>query len=687
MDAGRWLCILLALCIISIFALKAHAATPRTLLDTLDAGSGNVWVNASNPRYLRFSTGDANAVVSEISMRIADTYGAAVPTVRLCDDASANCQQFIHQDISGSNVYRFTGAYQVTANRFVRIIFDCACDTPSGYGVYMGSRTVPGASTAAPGYLFAAKVVALALPTVHLAAPAAGPSSGGTTVILTGTGLLDTSRIRFGNVDAAHFQVDSDTQITAITPLHPGGTVSMELTTSANAASTSGNFTFVASPSITAIGPASGPTAGGTIVTLTGTGFAAAAATGAVRFGSTPATYTILGDTRISATAPAAAAAGTVDITVTTPGGISTTGAADQFTYVAAPSVTAISPAGGPSAGGTRVTVSGTQLTGANTVMFGAHAATDVTVISATQLTAVSPPGTGSVDLTVSTPGGTSVANGTALFRYAGLPGITALSTQRGPVGGGTPVVITGSDFTGATSVRFGTASATGFTVDSATRITAVAPPGSPGLVDVSVTTPEGTSATAPAAQFRYQPTAASLQFPRGQVQMRITGADCSFEGTPSAGTIHSSDVPPGFEAPYGQIAFQASGCTSGGVLRVALTLPEKPAPGSAIYKQVGGRWVKWAASMDGANLEFSVTDNTGSSTAEATGDNDPAPGRIDDPIMVAIALAPAAPAPIPSLGLWALVLLSMALGGLAVRGLHRVPFDPSQEWVRRARR
>lgn len=57
MDAGRWLCILLALCIISIFALKAHAATPRTLLDTLDAGSGNVWVNASNPRYLRFSTG------------------------------------------------------------------------------------------------------------------------------------------------------------------------------------------------------------------------------------------------------------------------------------------------------------------------------------------------------------------------------------------------------------------------------------------------------------------------------------------------------------------------------------------------------------------------------------------------------------------------------------------------------
>ena len=86
-------------------------------------------------------------------------------------------------------------------------------------------------------------------------------------------------------------------------------------------------------PAVTSINPSSGTTAGGTSVTVTGTGFTGATA---VKFGATnAASYTVNSATQITATSPAGSA-GTVDITVTTAGGTSATGAADQFTYTTA---------------------------------------------------------------------------------------------------------------------------------------------------------------------------------------------------------------------------------------------------------------------------------------------------------------------------------------------------------------
>lgn len=76
----------------------------------------------------------------------------------------------------------------------------------------------------------------------------------------------------------------------------------------------------------------------------------------------------------------------------------------------------------------------------------------------------------------------------------AAAPVITSVSPARGPTSGNTAVLITGTGFTGATNVTFGTVNASSFTVQSDTSITAVTPPGSVGLVTVSVTTPEGTA-------------------------------------------------------------------------------------------------------------------------------------------------------------------------------------------------
>ncbi|AEF87740.1 cell surface receptor IPT/TIG domain protein [Delftia sp. Cs1-4] len=669
--ALRWLPISWVLLAILLSASGAHAATIRTLLSTLDAATGNVWANGSYPRYQEFRTGETNVIISDVSVRIFEVFGGGFPRLKLCDSASANCQQLDYQETIG-DTYRFTGAYPAYANTSVRIIFDCNCSGSAGYGIYLGPRVIPGASSSAFGYLFAVKVDAIAMPTVNQILPSAGPATGSTPVRLDGTGFLDATGVQFGDTDALHFQVDSDTQITATSPAHSPGAVGIKLMTAANGASISGSFTYVAAPAITAISPVAGPTAGGSPVTLIGTGFAAAPATGAVRFGAAAAAYTVLSDTQITAMAPAGAA-GTVDVTVATIGGTSAASAGDRFTYAEAPTVASLAPATGPSAGGTQVTLTGTHLSAASTVKFGHQYASGVSVLSDTQLTAISPPGSGTVDLTVTSPGGTSAVTGSARFSYAGAPAITGLSTQRGPASGGSSVILSGSDFTGATEVRFGAVQATGFTVDSATRITATAPAGSLGTVAVSVTTPEGTSPASATAQFSYQADSASLQLAAGTVAMHLSGADCGFDGMPTNAAAPSSGAPPGFGFPYGQIAFKATGCTNGGTLRVALTLPRQVPPGAVLYKLVDGQWLPWDASVNGASIGFAVTDNDGSSTARATGDNDPAPGSIDDPIMIAVPAASATPATVPATGPGSLALLSLAIAGLVAGGLrHR---------------
>ncbi len=80
-------------------------------------------------------------------------------------------------------------------------------------------------------------------------------------------------------------------------------------------------------------------------------------------------------------------------------------------------------------------------------------------------------------------------------------PSVSALSPSNGNAGD--PVTVTGTDFTGATAVKFGSVEATSFTVDSDTQITATAPPGNNGAVDVTVTR-DTTSATGAGDQFTY---------------------------------------------------------------------------------------------------------------------------------------------------------------------------------------
>ncbi|MFI6151535.1 PxKF domain-containing protein [Kitasatospora sp. NPDC051170] len=176
-------------------------------------------------------------------------------------------------------------------------------------------------------------------------------------------------------------------------------------------------------PTGTGLAPDHGPAAGGATVTLTGSHLYG---TIGVSFGGTPASsFTVVNDTTVTATAPAHAA-GAVSVSLTARGRTVTAG---TYTYQApAPVVTGLAPAQGPLAGGTTVTVTGGNFTGATAVSFGGTPAAAFTVDSDTQITATAPAASavGAVGVTVTTPAGTS---GAAQYGY-----VYAFSGFRAPV-------------------------------------------------------------------------------------------------------------------------------------------------------------------------------------------------------------------------------------------------------------
>jgi alpha-tubulin suppressor-like RCC1 family protein len=191
--------------------------------------------------------------------------------------------------------------------------------------------------------------------------------------------------------------------------------------------------------------------------------------------------------------------------------GIAAGGAFDLAYSEPLPTVSGVEPSSGSTEGGTEVTITGSNLEGATSVHFGANAATSVTVHSPSSITAVAPAGpAGTVNVTVTTPAGTSPSEPADRFTYVLPPTVKKLSSKKGPGNGGTPVTITGTNFTGATSVHFGTASAH-FTVNSATSIAATAPAGG-GTVNVTVTTAGGASATSKNDEFEYIPAVEGIE-------------------------------------------------------------------------------------------------------------------------------------------------------------------------------
>ena len=240
--------------------------------------------------------------------------------------------------------------------------------------------------------------------------PTSGSTAGGTSVTITGTGLSTANVVLFGGVGATPQSSSTADTIYVTAPAQAdAGPVAVDVNLPTGKIPAPA-FTYVA-PSVQTLVPAGGSTAGNTLVTITGT---LLGATTTVLFGTVGAPPLSVTDTEVTVLSPAAQPAGITTVSLNLPTGPLPAG---SFTYGAPPVVTGISPASGPNAGGTQVTITGTGLDLA-TVMAGPNPAT----LNDTTLTFTSPPGSGTVDVVVSTAFGSSALTGADQFQYATLP-------------------------------------------------------------------------------------------------------------------------------------------------------------------------------------------------------------------------------------------------------------------------
>jgi hypothetical protein len=316
-------------------------------------------------------------------------------------------------------------------------------------------------------------------PTITSFSPGSA-SAPGTWIYIVGTN-LDGGTVAFNGVVSSRF----DSYATYGYAMLPAGATTGRITVTTTSGTATSATDFVVSgtvqaPTLTSLSPTSGLV--GSSMVITGTNFTGASA---VKFNGVSATaFTVNSATQITVTVPAGATTGAVS--VITPGG---TASGPSFTVTAAaPTVSSLSPTNGLV--GSSVVITGTNFTGASAVKFNGVSATAFTVNSATQITVTVPAGATTGAVSVTTPGGT--ANGPSFtVTVPAAPTVSSLSPTSGLVG--SSVVITGTNLTGASAVKFNGIAATAFTVNSATQITVTVPAGATTGV-VSVTTSAGTA-------------------------------------------------------------------------------------------------------------------------------------------------------------------------------------------------
>jgi hypothetical protein len=154
-----------------------------------------------------------------------------------------------------------------------------------------------------------------------------------TAVTILGTGFLPIAgadRVVVGGVSA--IATCTAVRCTAMVPGRAAVTADLHVqlqTYATSPATAADKVTFLAAPKVTHLTPSTGPTSGGTRVTVHGSGFAAGAV---VRFGTRAATHvSVVSATEVIVTAPPGS--GTVHVTVTSTGGRSVPTGADRYHY------------------------------------------------------------------------------------------------------------------------------------------------------------------------------------------------------------------------------------------------------------------------------------------------------------------------------------------------------------------
>ncbi|MFM8305456.1 MAG: IPT/TIG domain-containing protein [Actinomycetota bacterium] len=191
-----------------------------------------------------------------------------------------------------------------------------------------------------PAYLFdtsSAGTLVVGTPPgpITLVSPSSGPTGGGTSITIDGSGFVSGATVRVGTSACTNVVFVDSTRITCDTPAGTTGVADVTVTNPDTLSATAtGAFTYVApAPTVSGVLPTSGPVAGGTSVTISGTGFVAGAT---VTIGGVACTSVSVTNATTLTCRTGKHAAGVVDVVVTVSSQAST-GGTGLFSYVAPP--------------------------------------------------------------------------------------------------------------------------------------------------------------------------------------------------------------------------------------------------------------------------------------------------------------------------------------------------------------
>lgn len=340
--------------------------------------------------------------------------------------------------------------------------------------------TAYGTATLEDAFTFVAE------PTLTGISPAKGKSSGGTTVVLTGTNLRPGAAVTFGGQPAGEVSVNEDyTRLTVDAPAHAAGTVDITVTTAGGSAHINGTFSYLDAPALIDADKVGGPLGGGQPLTLSGSRLEDVVVT----FGGVEATiFEHLSPNAVTVITPAHAA-GTVDIEVTTPGGSALL--EGFYTYVPAPTITSITPDIGLADVANLVTLRGAHLFEADMqVAVGGEPVENLEWTSLTEVSFVIPAGAAGLhDVEVITLGGSALEEDG--FERMPRPMWGSVSPTVHTTAGGSTAIVTGEHLDRVEEVIIGVTPASFTVIDPETLAVAI-PAQSAGPGSIMLTYPGG---------------------------------------------------------------------------------------------------------------------------------------------------------------------------------------------------
>jgi hypothetical protein len=235
---------------------------------------------------------------------------------------------------------------------------------------------------------------------------------------------------------------------------------------------------------IDAVTPDSGPTTGGTRVTIRGGPFQDNVG---VLFGSFAGVDPIIVNSRMITVLTPAQDAGVVNVSVLTDLGFVNVLGAFTYQAVPAPHADHIFPNSGPVSGGTEVTITGENFTENTRVLFDQSPATNIRLVTAQILSVTTPPhAVGPVDVTLMNGNEQQVLDDG--FNYeAEAPAIDSTEPASGPIEGGTQVTIRGSNLPANATIIIGAANVPATFVNSSVLTFITPSVAAPGLVPISI--------------------------------------------------------------------------------------------------------------------------------------------------------------------------------------------------------